>query len=70
MSSVYGMIMGRYIVASLKTKIEARKDFTNRIRNKPIQLLKAIMEVTNESYTNKYPYMTEVNNLIRLLTSR
>ena len=67
MSSAYATIMEKYTLTGLISKIKSRTKFETNIQNKPIKLLEPILEVTNETDSSKYPYMTTIVSLTRLL---
>jgi len=67
-NKAYGLILGQ-CTQGVKNKLEARKDWTTLSSNHdPIELLKAIKEITQDYQDSKYPIASIHRALVTLLT--
>jgi len=70
MKSVYALIINKYCTTAMVTSLKQLPTFKSKIKNNPINLLKAIAEAIHTPIVNQYHFETLINAFIRWLTDK
>ena len=66
----YSLIMEKYCAKGMQNRIEEHPDFESKIKNNPIELLKAIQTLINNPIRGRYPFACQHDDLLRLAKAR
>jgi hypothetical protein len=67
MNKAYAFIFTNYCTKIMQSRVEEHPDFATVIKNKPIELLKAIKTLTHDTVCAQYPYVSLTEALARLV---
>jgi hypothetical protein len=70
MNKTYSLIYLQHCNKTIQDRIHAHPDFETKIKNDPIELLKAIEILINNPVWAKYPYASVTEVMTRLMTCR
>jgi len=70
LKKAYSVIKKQYCSKTMENRIEEHPDFASKIVNDPIELLKAIKTLTQDTVRAQYPYLSMWTALRRLITMR
>ena len=68
MRNAYSTIITKYCTKTMVQRIEAHIDFTSKIQNDPIELLKAIEVLMHDPVRARYPLASLTDSLVRFLS--
>ncbi|MGL5934004.1 MAG: hypothetical protein ACRCZI_00110, partial [Cetobacterium sp.] len=64
----YALIKETYCTKTMRDRVEAHPDFETKIKDDPVELLKAIRVLTHDTVRAQYPYVSLVDSVARLMT--
>ena len=70
MKSAYSLIVNEYCTNAIVTSLKQMPTFKSKIKNDPINLLKAIGEAIHIPVVNQYHFETLINALLRWMTDK
>jgi hypothetical protein len=70
MNKMYSLIYLQHCNKTIQDRIHAHPDFETKIKNDPIELLKAIEILKNDPVQARYPYASVTEGMTRFMTCR
>jgi hypothetical protein len=70
MSKTYSLIYLQHCNKTIQDRIHAHPDFETKIKNDPIELLKAVEILINDLVQARYPYTSVTEAMTRFMTCR
>jgi hypothetical protein len=69
MNKVYSLIVLQHCNKTIQDRITGHPEFESKIKNDPIELLKAVEILINDPVRARYPYASMTESITRFMTS-